>query len=82
MKCTACGSEMATRRENYRYAASGLPVTLRTVEVRRCPKCGETGVVIPRIADLHRALALALIHKPAWAAPTDWSTLSLVPGGG
>jgi putative zinc finger/helix-turn-helix YgiT family protein len=31
--------------------------------VSRCPKCGETEVAIPRIEDLHRTIARALIQK-------------------
>jgi len=66
MTCTVCGGQTKARRENYRYDASGLPyVTLKGVEVRRCPKCGETEVAIPAIEGLHRAIAGALIRKRA-----------------
>jgi putative zinc finger/helix-turn-helix YgiT family protein len=72
MTCTACGGQMKSRRENYRYDASGLPyVTLKAVEVRRCPKCGETEVAIHAIGKLHRAIAAALIHKRARLAPAE-----------
>lgn len=72
MKCVECGGAMKTRRENYQYAASGLPgITLRGVEVRRCPRCGATEVAIPRIEDLHRAIAQALIGKPSRLAPEE-----------
>ena len=64
MKCPQCNSAMKTRRENYRYAASGLSgVTLMKVEVSRCLKCGEYVVAIPRIEQLHRALATFLSQK-------------------
>jgi len=33
------------------------------VEVDRCPKCGAVEIVIPRIEELHRALALAILRK-------------------
>jgi putative zinc finger/helix-turn-helix YgiT family protein len=57
---------MKTKRENVRYAACGLPhVTLRNVEVSRCPQCGEEEVAIPRIEALHKAIAQALIAKPS-----------------
>jgi len=57
---------MTSSREAYRYVESGLPnVTLKDVEIRRCPKCGNQEVLIPRVAELHRAIALALVHKPA-----------------
>jgi putative zinc finger/helix-turn-helix YgiT family protein len=66
MKCPECGKPMASARENYSYAASGLPyVTLVGVEVRRCKACGEHEVVLPRVEQLHRALALAVIGKRA-----------------
>jgi putative zinc finger/helix-turn-helix YgiT family protein len=62
--CLACGSRMKTKRENYRYDAVGLPgITLESVEVSRCGKCGEYEVEIPRIEDLHRAIADAVIRK-------------------
>lgn len=64
MKCVVCGATMKTSRENVRYAACGLPhVTLRNVEVSRCPQCGEEEVAIPRIEALHKAIAQALITK-------------------
>jgi putative zinc finger/helix-turn-helix YgiT family protein len=66
MKCLSCGAGMKTTRENVRYDSSGLPnVTLRNVEVSRCPRCGEEEIAIPRIEDLHRAIAEALIAKPS-----------------
>ena len=56
---------METRRENYRYDASGLPgVVLHGVQVSRCPRCGAAEVAIPRIEQLHREIARALIEKP------------------
>jgi len=65
-KCKECSGEMTSSREAYRYVESGLPnVTLKDVEIRRCPKCGNQEVLIPRVAELHRAIALALVHKPA-----------------
>jgi putative zinc finger/helix-turn-helix YgiT family protein len=55
---------MKSRRENFSYSASGLPgVTLKAVEVSRCPNCGEFEVSIPRIEQLHRTLASVLIQK-------------------
>lgn len=72
MTCGACGAEMRTRRENYRYDASGLPnVTLKGVEVRRCARCGETEVAIPAIEGLHRAIAGGLIRKRTRLAPVE-----------
>jgi putative zinc finger/helix-turn-helix YgiT family protein len=64
MKCDACGKPMTSARENYSYTASGLPyVTLVGVEVRRCKACGEQEVVLAKIEQLHRAIALAVVAK-------------------
>lgn len=72
MKCVACGAQMKSKRENYRYEASGLPyITLEGVAVARCPECGETEVAIPAIEELHRVIAGALIRKRARLAPTE-----------
>jgi putative zinc finger/helix-turn-helix YgiT family protein len=65
MKCVECGAEMTTARENYNYKASGLPVTLQNVEVRRCKECGEHEVVIPKIDELHKLIAHAVVAKRA-----------------
>lgn len=71
-RCVACSSQMKTRRENYRYAASGLPyVTLEGVEVSRCLKCGESEVAIPAIEQLHRVIAGVLIRKRGRLAPGE-----------
>lgn len=64
MKCPSCSKPMTSVRENYNYAASGLPyITLVGVEVRRCKACGEHEVVIPKIELLHRTIALAVVAK-------------------
>ena len=65
-KCKVCSGEMTSSREAYRYNESGLPnVILKDVEVRRCPNCGTQEVPLPRVVELHRAIAMALVHKPA-----------------
>ncbi len=57
MKCE-CGTEMKSRKENYRYTESGLDnVILLGVEVRRCRSCGRSEVVLPRLEELHRTIA-------------------------
>jgi putative transcriptional regulator len=64
MKCLQCGAaSMTTGRENFNYKASGLPVTLLNVEVHRCKACGEYEVAIPRVEELHKTLARAIIAK-------------------
>ncbi|HEY3354972.1 MAG TPA: type II TA system antitoxin MqsA family protein [Polyangia bacterium] len=72
MKCSVCAATMVSRRENYRYDECDLPnVTLLNIEVRRCPACGERAAVIPRVEELHRGLALAVIRKPNRLAPRE-----------
>jgi putative zinc finger/helix-turn-helix YgiT family protein len=64
--CAQCRKLMKTERQNYRYTESGLAnVTLVGIEVSHCPSCGERVVSIPRMAQLHRAIALELIRKSA-----------------
>src|SRR5262249_50177460 len=72
MTCLECGTVVKTTRENVKYDASGLPgVTLLNIEVRRCPGCGETEYVIPKIEALHRAIAAVVIAKGAPLAPAE-----------
>jgi len=65
--CRTCReAETKTTTENHLYVESGLPnVVLVGVEVRRCPKCGTFEVLLPRVAELHRVIAKAVILKPA-----------------
>ena len=72
MNCMQCGGKTTTARENFAYSSSGLPnITLVGVEVSRCRQCGEFEVSIPRIEDLHRAIALAVVRKPAPVTPAE-----------
>lgn len=71
MKCMQCGSAMKTARENFLYGESGLPVTLLGVEVSRCRKCGDLEVAIPRIEELHGAIAMEVIGKRARLTPRE-----------
>ncbi len=65
MKCQHCGGPMRTRRENFLYEAWGLrEITLVGVEVSRCRRCGEHQANIPRLEQLHRAIAQSLARKP------------------
>ncbi|MCY3018372.1 MAG: hypothetical protein NTW87_04980 [Planctomycetota bacterium] len=62
--CMECGTRMKVARENFRDKTLGLPnLTLAGVEVRRCPACGAEEVAIPRIEEMHRVVAGALIRK-------------------
>ncbi len=66
MPCIACGAKMTTKRENFKYDASGLPgMTLVNVKVSRCRGCGEHEVAIPRIEQLHKQMAYAVVAKRA-----------------
>lgn len=57
-RCLDCQSPLVVSRESHRYDRSGLAhVVLEDVAVHRCPACGYFEVEIPRINDLHRALA-------------------------
>jgi putative zinc finger/helix-turn-helix YgiT family protein len=72
MTCLPCGGKLAKKRENYRYTSCGLPnVTLVGVEVRRCGKCGDHEVVIPRIEELHRVLAAAIVRRASRLIPAE-----------
>jgi putative zinc finger/helix-turn-helix YgiT family protein len=63
---------MKTRRENYKYDASGLDhVTLEGIDVAHCPECGERVASIPRIDELHHAIALALAAKRERLLPNE-----------
>jgi putative zinc finger/helix-turn-helix YgiT family protein len=65
-ECTNCGKRVNPARRNYQYAESGLSnVILQGVEVADCPKCGNSDVMIPRMAKIHRAIAQALAKSPA-----------------
>lgn len=72
MRCDACGEQMISGRENHSYKECGLPfVTLQDVEIRRCPRCGEFEVVIPRMEELHRVLASAVATKTSRLMPPE-----------
>jgi putative zinc finger/helix-turn-helix YgiT family protein len=61
-ECSNCGEQVSSERRNYRYAESGLSnVVLQGIEVIHCDKCGNSDVVIPRMANLHRVIARALV---------------------
>jgi putative zinc finger/helix-turn-helix YgiT family protein len=64
MTCTVCRGKLTSERGDVDFDVSGLPVTLRGVETRVCPSCGEREVVVPNIEGLHRLLARMLIRKP------------------
>ncbi len=67
MKCQGCGGLIEVRQnQTYRYAECGLDnVRLEGVEVRHCPKCGDSAV-IHDMAGLHKVIAkdVALTDSP------------------
>lgn len=73
MKCDECGSLATTERNAVRrYKIAGLPhVELHGVEVITCRTCGEEGVAIPRIGQLHRVLAEAFVTQRRMLAPVE-----------
>src|SRR5919198_2349415 len=71
MKC-GCGSVMTTRKEPYKYDISGpTGITLLNVPVHYCDACGERGVSIPKIEELHRLIAKAIIEKRERLVPSE-----------
>lgn len=68
--CLRCGTRLIEQREDYKYPIE-VPVVLKNVVVARCPECGEHEVSIPRIEDLQRAIARAVIDKPRRLAPAE-----------
>ena len=65
-ECTQCGARVSPELRNYRYAESGISnVILQGIEVCDCPKCGNSDVLIPRMAKINRAMAQALANSPA-----------------
>ena len=72
MKCARCGGAMKAARENYLYRECGLThVTLVGIEVGRCRQCGEHEAVIPRIEQLHGAIAAAVARKAPRLLPEE-----------
>ena len=65
-ECTNCGNPVIPDRRNYRYAESGLSnVILQGIEVADCQECGNSDIIIPWMAKIHRAIAQALANSPA-----------------
>ena len=73
MKCDECGGQVTTERNAVRrYDIGGLPhVELHGIEASRCAACGKDGIAIPRIAQLHRALAEHFVKQQRMLAPSE-----------
>ncbi|HWG19429.1 MAG TPA: YgiT-type zinc finger protein [Terracidiphilus sp.] len=64
--CRACGGEMRSVRQDYQFKESGLDnVILKDIEVLVCDPCGSIVPRIPRLNDLMRTIAVAMIAKPS-----------------
>jgi DNA-binding transcriptional regulator YiaG len=70
MMCSSCGSR-GTRvtRGVYRFAESGLKnVRLAGIELIRCRRCGNVDPILPKLTEIMKVLALAVIGKPGQLA--------------
>ena len=64
-QCRACGSDAPVVRDSYEFGESGLErVVLQGIDIVRCEHCGNEDPIIPRVNDMMRCLALAVIGKP------------------
>ena len=61
--CSNCGNEARVVRGDYEFKESGLPVILKGIELIKCPACGNEDPVIPKLNQMMRVLALAVISK-------------------
>jgi putative zinc finger/helix-turn-helix YgiT family protein len=67
-KCATCreGEMQLERGQTHPYKECGLPnVVLMGVDIRRCTFCNAVEVLLPRVTELHRVIAMAVIRKPA-----------------
>lgn len=65
IECTNCGADARVVRGSYDFAESGLKrVRLQGIELIVCDHCGTVDPIIPRVNDLMRLLAVAVIAKP------------------
>jgi putative zinc finger/helix-turn-helix YgiT family protein len=66
MKCDVCkGNTIILSGQKYHYTESGLDnVYLKDIELRLCESCGESSPRIPRILDVHAAIARAVALQP------------------
>ena len=65
LNCLECGGPLHLVRKDYRFTESGLDnVILKDLEVLVCDQCKSEIPRLPRLNDLMRTLAAALIAKP------------------
>ena len=64
--CRACGGETRLIRSDYQFKESGLDnVILKDIEVLACKQCGSVVPRVPRLNDLMRTIAVAMVAKPS-----------------
>ncbi len=81
--CTLCNDIVLKPLEHefYLYEDCGLPnVVLSGLTVDHCQDCNAEAVSIPRISDLHRKLARAVLLKPAVLSGGEFRFLRTVAG--
>lgn len=73
MKCNECGGPVMVEGDAVRrYEIGGLPhIELHGVEVMRCASCGSESIAIPRMAQLHRAIATSFVRQQRMLAPVE-----------
>ena len=65
LDCLECGSAIRLTHKDYSFVESGLDnVVLKNLEVLVCDKCKIVTPRLPRLNDLMRTIALAVIAKP------------------
>lgn len=65
LDCLECSGSLHIVRKNYRFSESGLDnVILKDFEVLVCDQCKAETPRLPRLNDLMRTIAIAIITKP------------------
>ena len=65
LDCLECGGALRVTRKDYQFDESGLDnVILKNLEVLVCDRCKTETPRLPRLNDLMRTIALAIIAKP------------------
>jgi DNA-binding transcriptional regulator YiaG len=65
VQCSNCGTPAKIVRGSYHFIESGLDhVTLQGIELIQCAACENEDPIIPRVNDLMRLLAVAIVGKP------------------
>ena len=70
-KCTECNAVLSSRRGPHVYDPNGIRVTLLDVVHNDCEVCGYSGVEIPGILSLQRAIANDIVCHPGQIEPAE-----------